>query len=104
EDDRVDESDERRLRDAVLDLEVAGLLLFRLEQRLLLRDRRACTEGLGGAREAAELREDVLAGGDGELELVAACEPQLVDRVQVGGVGDRDPKGVGVERKGDGNG
>ncbi len=52
EDDRVDESDEGGLRDAILGLEVVGVG-FLLEERLLLRERCARAEGFGGAREAA---------------------------------------------------
>src|SRR5207249_11219782 len=87
--------DERRLRDAVFDLEVVGLLL--LEQRLLLGERRAGAEGFRGAREAAKLGEDVLAGGDADLELVPARQAQLVERVRVGRIGDGDAEGLAVE-------
>ena len=90
EDDRVDEADERRVRDAVLGLEVVGLLLRVLEVVLGFLEHRPGAEGLGGARHAAQLGEDVLTRCDPELELEAGREPELVDAVQVSGVGDGD--------------
>ena len=54
-------------------------------------------ECLGGAGQAADLVLDVLARGDAELELVARRQTQLVDRVHVAGVGDRDPERVALE-------
>ena len=99
EDDRVDEADERRVGDAVLGLEVVGLLLFFLEFVLGFLEDRAGAEGLGGARQAAHLGEDVVGRCDGELELVAGREPQLVDAVDVVGVGDGDPKHAVLERE-----
>ena len=51
EDDRVDEPDERRVGDAVVDLEVVDVLLFLLEQRLgFLGEYGTGAEGLGRAR------------------------------------------------------
>ena len=85
EDDRVDEADERRVGDAVLGLEVVGLLLCFLEVVLGFLEHRSGAEGLGGARHAAQLGEDVLARRDAEIELVAGREPELVDAVEVSG-------------------
>ena len=98
EDDRVDEADERRVGDAVLGLEVVGLLLLVLEVVLGLLEHRAGAEGLGGARHPAQLGEDVLARRDAEVERVAGREPELVDAVQVAGVGDGDRSAPSVER------
>ena len=64
------------------------------DEAVLVVDRGAGAERLGGAGEAADLVHDVLARGDAELELVARREPQLVDRVHVAGVGDRDSQRV----------
>ena len=78
EDDRVDEPDDRPLRDAVLGLEVVGLVLDRLR-----RDRRRRTSAFmaPSARvEPAHLDHDVLLRRDGELDRLALREPQLVDR------------------------
>ena len=58
----------------------------------------ARAESLRGAGQAADLVLDVLARGDAELELEARRQPQLVDRVHVAGVGDRDPERVALER------
>jgi hypothetical protein len=52
------------------------------------------------ASDAADLDEDVLARRHGELERVARGEPQLVDSLNVLGVGDRDPQRAVVERVG----
>ena len=94
EDDRVDEADERGVRDAVVGLVVVGLLL--LERRLLL-EHRTSAERLRGAAEAADLRQDVVARGDAEVDRVAGRELQLVDRIDVAGVGDRDAERPVVE-------
>jgi len=75
EDDRVDEPNEGRLRDPVLGLEIVDVFFFLLEQRLLFGQRSPRAEGLGRTREAAKLGEDVLAGGNSQLELVTAREP-----------------------------
>ena len=56
----------------------------------LLLDHGAGAEGLGRADEPAELDHDVVARGDAELEREARREPELVDRVDVRRVGDRD--------------
>ena len=97
EDHRVDEPDERRVGDAVVDLEVVGLLLL-VDQRELVLDSGAGAERLGGAGEPAELGEDVVARGDAELERVARREPQLVDPLDVAGIGDRDAQRAVLER------
>ncbi len=96
EDDRVDEPHERRVGDAVLGLEVVCLLLFLRERRIV--EGRACAEGLGCTDEPLDLDEDVLAGGDAELERVAGGEPQLVDPVDVARIGDRDLQVAVCER------
>ena len=82
--DGVDEPDERNVGHAVLGLEV-GDVLFGLEreQILVLVDRRAGAERLGGADELADRAHDVLARGDAELERMAGGEPELVEAVQV---------------------
>ena len=58
----------------------------------------ARAERLRGARDPAQLDEDVLARGDAELERVARRQPQLVDSVQVARVGDGDPQRPVFER------
>ncbi len=95
EDHGVDEPNERRVGDAVVDLEVVGLLL--LDQPELLLDHGAGAEGLRGTDEAAELGLDVLAAGDADVEWEARREAELVDRVDVRRVGDRDAKRAVVE-------
>ena len=71
EDDRVDEADERGVRDAVVDLEVVLLVLDDLE--LVEVDLRYARSSASlGAREALDLGEDVVARRDGELDGVAA--------------------------------
>ena len=97
EDDRVDEPDERRVRDAVVVLEVVDSCVARRPRSSsrsieLRRSPRRATR-----LEALELREDVVARGDAERELVARREPQLVDRVDVRRVGDRDVRRLAVE-------
>ena len=67
EDDRVDEPDERDVGDAVLDLEVVGLVLDFFERLLGLMTARA--PNASEARSGAGSRRDVLARGDGQLEL-----------------------------------
>ena len=49
---------------------------------------------LGGAEEPLELGRDVVARRDAELERVFRREAELVDRVQVPGIRDRDPEDV----------
>ena len=90
EDHRVDEADERRVGDAVVGLEVVDLLGLLLGDGPFPLEEGAGAEGLGGADEPADLGEDVVARRDGELERVARREPELVDAVDVGRVGDRD--------------
>ena len=99
EDDRVDEPDERRVGDAVVDLEVVRLLFLGDPQLLVdLLEDGAGAERLGCARHPAQLDEDVLARGDAEVERVARREPELVDPVQVARIGDGDPQRAVVER------
>ena len=74
-----------------------------VDERVLLVERCPCAEGLGGAQEAADLDLDVVLRGDGELELETRCQPQLVDRVHVAGIGDRDAQHVALEGVRDGD-
>ena len=53
EDDRVDEPNERRLRDAVFGLEIVDVLLFLLVERLFFGECGAGSEGLGCTRKAS---------------------------------------------------
>ena len=78
EDHRVDEPDERRVRDAVVGLEVVVLLRFGLDGGLS--STKAAFMRLGRAREAAQLGEDVVLRRDVELDRLARREPQLVER------------------------
>ena len=87
EDDRVDEPHERRVRDAVVDLEVV-LLVFLDELELGDVGVSARAERLVRAREALDLGEHVIARRDGELDRVLGREPELVDRRDVGWIGD----------------
>ena len=87
EDDRVDEPDERAVRDPVVGLEVVAVSRRR-RRRVSTRDDRA--DRLGGSHEALELREDVVAGCDAELERVLRRESKLVDGVEV--ARDRPPR------------
>ena len=84
EQDGVDEADERDVGDP-------DVVLF-LGQRV------PGAEGLGGADELANGGEDVLARGDAELDRMPGREPQLVDAVQVRGLGDGNEQGVAAER------
>ena len=97
EDHGVDEPDERRIGDAVVDLEVVDLLLLHLQLQLLL-DGGAGAERLRGTRQSAELDEDVVAGRHAELERVARREPELVDSLNVAGVGNGDPERPVLDR------
>ena len=45
-----------------------------------------------------DVREDHLLSGHAELDRVARCEPQLVDSVHVGRIGDRDEQRVVAQR------
>src|SRR5205823_4414048 len=83
-------------------LEVVDFLLF-LDRLQLLLDRSARAEGLGGAAEAPNLREDVLSGCDSELERIARREPELVDALDVAGIGNRDPQRPVLDRVGNGS-
>ena len=87
EDHGVDEPDERRIGNAVVDLEIVGLLLFLFEQlQLAFGGGGSGAEGLGGASKATELDEDVVTGRHANLERIARGEPQLVDSLDVAGV------------------
>ncbi len=88
-DDRVDEPDERRVRDPVVDLEIVCLLVDDLQLDDIAQPG-AHAEGFRGSREAAELGDDVLLRGDAQLEWVAACQPKLVSPMDVLRVGDRN--------------
>ena len=90
EDDRVDQADERRVRDAVVGLEVVARPRLVLEVELVL-DERGALPASRGALDPAQLELDVLARRDADLERVARREAQLVDRLDVGRVGDRRP-------------
>jgi hypothetical protein len=98
EDHRVDEAHERRVRDAVVGLEVVVLRLLALEGDHLVeggvhRPRRA--------RQAAQLGEDVLLCSDVELDRLARPEPQLVERPDVVRVRDRDLEDAVADRERD---
>ena len=95
-DHRVDEADEWRVRDAVVDLEVVGLLFLFLGQLLL--DRGPGAERLGRSRQAADLGQDVVPRRHGELERITRGEPQLVDSLDVARVGNSDLQGAVLER------
>ena len=64
-------------------------------------DHRAGAERLRGARQPAQLGEDVLARGDAELERIAGREPELVEALDVPRLGDRDAQRAAVERERD---
>ena len=59
--------------------------------------------GLAGAQKPLELGHDVVARRDAELERVLRREPQLVDGMEVPGIGDRDAEDVVVDRVRDGD-
>jgi hypothetical protein len=101
EDDRVDEPYEWRIRDPVVGLEIVGILVHDL-QLVRIAGGRSRAEGLRGAGESLELGGDVVVRGDVERDLVLARQTQLVDAVDVLGIGDRDAEhSVVVERKRD---
>ncbi len=102
EDDRVDEPDERRIGDAVVGLEIVGLVVLILDLELVL-DERGPLPGLALANLAAKLDLDVLARRDTDLERVAGREPKLVDRLHVRRVRDRDLEDVALEGVGQGD-
>ena len=83
--DRVDESHERRVGDAVVDLEVVVVV-----DDLDVVERRLGLHRLALAGEALELRQDLLTVCDADLDGVPGREPQLVDAVDVLRVGDGD--------------
>ena len=97
EDDRVDEPDDRPLRDPVVGREVVGLVLDRLVG-VVVED-----GGEGDVRpaQAPDLDHDVLERRDGELDREPRGQAQLVDPVDVVGIGERDPQRVLVDRVGD---
>ena len=99
EDERVDEPHERRVRDAVV-----GLQVVRLDRHAHLLDRvfhQRRVERAGGAGHAAELDEDVVADRDRELRRVPGRQPELVEPLDVLRLGDRDPQPLAVERERD---
>ena len=102
EDQRVDEPDERRVGDAVVGLEVVLFLLGDLLELGFVLEHRARAERFGRPDEAADLRLDVLRRRDRQLELVARRQAELVDRVHVLRVGDRDQELVAFDRVRDG--
>ena len=99
EDEGVHEPDQRPVRDAVVSLEVVAVV-FRLVQ--VDRDDRA--DRLGGSNEPLKLGEDVVTRCDGELERVLRREAELVDGVEIPGIGDRDLEHVALECVGHGRG
>ena len=90
EDDRVDEPDERRVRDPVVGLEVVASSVLRRPPRLRP-STRAALSASEARREAAQLGQHVVLRGDVELDRMARREPQLVEPAHVLRVGDRDP-------------
>ena len=91
--DRVDHPDDRPVRDAVFLLEVGDLVVaFEL---LLFVER--LDDGLGRAVHPVELDEDLVAGGDPDRELETGGEAELVDRVDVLRVGERDVERLAVQ-------
>jgi len=101
EDHRVDEADERRVRDAVVGFEVVGLVDLFLVGGLLLFEDGARAECFGGTDDAADLRLDVVARRNGELDGEPRRDAQFVDPVDVAGVCDRDAQGRRVHRERD---
>ena len=74
----------------------SSALLFFFGELLL--DRGPGAERLGSTGEAADLDEDVVAGGNPDLERIAGREPQLVDSLDVSRIRDGDPQRSVVER------
>ena len=66
-------------------------------------DRDDRPDRLRGAHEALQLGANVVSGRDDELERVLRGEAELVDRVQVAGVRDRDAENVALELVRDGH-
>jgi hypothetical protein len=100
EDHRVDEADERGIRDPVVGFEVVLTVQVvvaadddRVEERRVHR--------LGCATEAAQLSEHVTASGDVEHHVEARCELQLVEPAHVLWVRDRDLDRLSVAGKRD---
>ena len=91
-DHRVDETYERRIGDTVVGFEVILDLVDDLE----VVQRRLGLEHLGLTGATLELREDVVPARDAEVDLIASCKPQLVDPVDVRGIGKGDPKPVAL--------
>ena len=85
EDDRVHQPHHRAVGDPVFGFEVVCLLVDRDE---VVVEHRA--ESLVGPREPANLEQDVFFGGDRELDCISCGEAELVDRVDVLRIGDRD--------------
>ena len=94
EDDRVDEPHERRVGDAVVDVEV---VLDLDDLQLTEVDPRAGSERFARASKALDLRVQVITRSDGELDREPRRKSQLVDACDVRRIGDRDPKSVPFE-------
>ena len=92
--DRVHEPDERRIRDAVLGVEVVCADVVLGGDLELLLDERRPPHRLARARDLLQLDLDVLGRRDDEVDRESRCEPQLVDRLDVRRVGDRDGQPV----------
>ena len=97
EDDRVHEPDDRPFRDAVVGGEIVGLIV---ELLVGLAVEHGCERDVRPA-EAAHLDHHVLERRDRELDREPRGEAELVDPVDVVGVGQRDPQRVLVDRVGD---
>jgi len=76
----------------VVDLEI--VLLDDLE----IVERRLRIHDFGLACQSIELGDDVVAASHPEIDLVTGGEPELVDAVDVAGVGNRDAKAIPDER------
>ena len=98
EEHRVHEPHQRRIRDAVVDLEVGRILLDDRKLFVRLLDRGARAERLGGARELPDLDLDVLAGRDADVQLELRREAQHVDRLDVRRICDRKLEHVALDR------
>src|SRR5207249_219894 len=102
EDHGVDEADERRIGDAVVDLEVVGLLLFLFDLELL-RDGGAGAERLGGTSQSTDLDEDVVTGRNADVERVARGQPELVDPLNVARIANGNLERPVLDRIGNGD-
>ena len=99
-DDRVDEPNERCVRDAVVGLELAlGVFVDDLE----IAHRRLRLEHLALPREPLELGQDLFLTGDCEIDGMTGGDPELIDPEDVRGIGDRDEQPIvdELDRHGD---